>query len=290
MRKVLISLAVLCFAALAAAPTAVESYLKIDGVKGDSRAPGHDDWFQLASFSWGVHQATAAGARTGPACMAGAGGGTLSFTRKGPASPNLKQLCAQHALVPSLTVEVAGERHLLQNVSFVQCQSQAIGGNDVLESVSLNYGRCATHASSDAALNYSKTGGQAALKYEQKATSSYLKFDDKKASPPNAVLVGLTPIPEAQSLIGLLFNGNGRATLVRRAGGNPQGALEQAFRTKQVIPTLSLTLNSGQKWTFTNVRVSAFTGGVKPGTESLSLNFTRFEGTAAGFQDLSYKE
>ncbi len=52
MRKTLPLVAALCFAVLAMAPTAVErSFLKIDGVDGESTDGGHAKWFQLASFS-----------------------------------------------------------------------------------------------------------------------------------------------------------------------------------------------------------------------------------------------
>jgi type VI protein secretion system component Hcp len=133
-------------AALAAFPllAAVDMFLKFDGIPGESTQPGHAGWFEISSFSWGVSQQPAA--PNGPAC---ANSHSLSFTRKGPAAERLTQRCKQHAQIPSLTVDVRGERHVLQNVAFVQCSSQPAGAGNAFESYSLNFGRCATHAPRD---------------------------------------------------------------------------------------------------------------------------------------------
>jgi len=255
---------------------AVDMFLKLDGVPGESTQPGHAGWFEISSFGWGVPQpGMAAGANRGPAC---ATSHSLSFTRKGPAAERLMMLCRQHAQMPALTLDIGGERHMLQNVAFGQCNAEQAGGGNAFESYSLNFGRCATHANA-AALNTS----------DHRIQLGDVKM---KMMPPNAILIGLTPRPEAMSLLSLSFMGPNAATLVRRAAANnPPGVLDELARSHQKIPTLSLTLNNGQKWTFTDVMVSSYSGGVRPaGGDAFSLNFTNVQGPPTGFQDLSYKE
>jgi hypothetical protein len=263
---------VLLAAALAAFPllAAVDMFLRIEGVPGESAQPGHAGWFEISSFSWGMTQPGAMAG--GPAC---ATSHTIAFTRKGPMSERLSLLCRQHAQMPALTLDIGGERHMLQNVAFTQCTSEPAVNGNAFESYSLNFGRCATHANA------------------MPAGMIDHKIDIKmKAASPNAILIGLSPRPEAMSIASLNFMGPNAATLVRRSAPNgPAGALDELARSHQKIATLSVTLNNGQKWTFTEVMVSSFTGGVRPaGGDAFSLNFTNVQGPLTGFQDLSYKE
>ena len=247
---------VLLAAVLATVPlfAAVDMFLKFDTIPGESTQPGHTGWFEISSFSWGASQ-------TGPAC---ASSHTLSFTRKGTAAERLTQLCKQRAQLPTLTIDLGGERHTLQNVAFVRCTSQPVSGGNAFESYSLNFARCATHAG-------------AAQKVDVR-----LKGDS-----PNAILIGLTPRPEAAAVMSLNFMGPNAATLTRKLKANENGpdAFTRLSRSHQKLPTLSLTLNNGQKWTFTGVTISSFTGGVRPGAESFSLNFTNVQGPLTGFQE-----
>lgn len=243
---------------------AADIFLKFDTIPGDATQPGHAGWFEVTSFSWGASQ---------PGAQACATTHTLSFTRKGMASERLTQVCKQHAQMPTMTLDIGGERHMLQNVAFAQCTSEPAGGGNAFESYTLNFGRCATHA--NAAMN------NAAMKVVGPV--------DVKMNAPNAILIGLTPRPETASLLALQFLGPNGAKLVRRQNAAPS-AMDELARSHQKVPTLSLTLNNGQKWTFTDVTVSNFTGGVRPGTASFSLTFTNVQGPLTGFQDLSYKE
>jgi len=260
--------AVLLAAALATVPlfAAVDMFLKFDTIPGESTQPGHTGWFEISSFSWGASQ-------PGPAACATSH--TLNFTRKGPASERLTQLCKQRAQLPTLTIDLGGERHMLQNVAFVQCTSQPVGGGNAFESYALNFGRCATHASALAP-------NAVAHKIDMKV----------KMDAPNAILIGLTPRPEAAAVLSLNFMGPNAATLTRKLKANDNGpdGFTQVSRSHQKLPALSITLNNGQKWTFTDVTISNYTGGVHPGAESFSLNFTNVQGPLTGFQDLSYKE
>ena len=99
---------------------------------------------------------------------------SFNFTKKlDKASPMMAQAALTGMLLPAVTVEVNGERHMLQNVAFVQCTSQPVGGGNAFESYSLNFGRCATHASALAPNNVAH------------------KIDMKvKMDSPNAILIG----------------------------------------------------------------------------------------------------
>ena len=262
-------LTVLFLAALLALPLlgASDIFLKFDAIPGDATQPGHAGWFEISSFSWGSSQ---------PGGQACANTHTLSFTRKGPLSERLTQLCKQHAQMPTMTVDIGGERHMLQNVAFAQCTSEPAGGGNAFESYTLNFGRCATHA--NAAMQ-----GNAAVKAVGPV--------DIKMNAPNAILIGLSPRPEAVSLLQLSFMGPNAAKITRKqAAGNVQGALDELARSHQKIPNFSITLNNGQKWTFTDVTVGNYTGGVRPGIASFSLNFANVQGPMTGYQDISYKE
>jgi len=282
MSRWVLPLVVAAFTAVPVFAAAVDYFLKIDGVAGESTAGGHGGWLELSSFSWGVSRAVPAVQNTiggTPACSL-PGVHSFTFTRRGKASPRLEQMCASHAAVPSVTLEVQGQRHLLQNVSFAQCRSQAMADGSVTETLTLNFSRCATHAMLVPAVQ--TTNGL------QKVTP-FSKVQIKTDAPNSiiAILIGLTPRPpEATTLISLSLNGN-TATLVRKAGGR-QGALEQAFQAKQVIPTISITLNNGQKWTFTGVNNGRMWGDGR--TERLSFNFGKVEGPLSGFRNLAYKE
>ena len=91
---------------------AVDYFLKIDGIAGESRDSKHKDEIELQSFSWGAHQAT-------PAAGAGGGGGAGKVSmqdfhfvmRTNKASPKLFLACAsgQHLKSAVLTARKAGK-------------------------------------------------------------------------------------------------------------------------------------------------------------------------------------
>lgn len=75
---------------------AIDVYLQIDGIKGESQDSKHQGWIECSSVHWGIHQPKSATASTG-------GGHTaeraelkeVSFTKMADlASPILMQTCA----------------------------------------------------------------------------------------------------------------------------------------------------------------------------------------------------
>ena len=86
---------------------AIDVYLQIDGIKGESQDSGHKDWIECQSVHWGVLQPKSATAST-------AGGHTgkraelrdVTFTKFADlASPILMQYCATGKTIPKAKFE-----------------------------------------------------------------------------------------------------------------------------------------------------------------------------------------
>ena len=91
---------------------AVDAFLKLDGIKGESRDASHKDEIDIMSFSWGVSQTGTIGGVGG-----GAGAGKAQFQdfhftkRMDKSSPNLFLGCAtgEHIKTGILTARRAGQ-------------------------------------------------------------------------------------------------------------------------------------------------------------------------------------
>ena len=91
---------------------AVDMFLKLDGIDGESQDAAHKGEIEIFSFSWGVNQTVAVGGGTG-----GAGAGKASFqdlhfeASLSKATPKLMIACAsgQHISDGTLTVRKAGD-------------------------------------------------------------------------------------------------------------------------------------------------------------------------------------
>lgn len=86
---------------------AIDVYLQIDGIKGESRDDRHKDWIECASVNWGLIQPRSATASTG-------GGHTaerveieeITFSKNADlASPILMQYCAMGKTIPKAKFE-----------------------------------------------------------------------------------------------------------------------------------------------------------------------------------------
>jgi type VI secretion system secreted protein Hcp len=87
---------------------AIDAYLQIDGIKGESQDDKHKDWIEATGISWGVHQPKSATASTG-------GGHTaeraelseISFSKLTDlSSPILLQTCAMGKTIPKAKIEL----------------------------------------------------------------------------------------------------------------------------------------------------------------------------------------
>src|SRR4030095_15215160 len=130
---------------------AVDYFLKIDGIQGESKADGHKDEIDILSFSWGATQSGT--------FAAGGGGGAgkvsmqdFHFTMPvNKASPALFLACAQgdHIKNAILTCRKAGkEQQEFMKVTVSDClvssfQTGGDGGGDVVptDQISLNFAK-----------------------------------------------------------------------------------------------------------------------------------------------------
>ena len=128
---------------------AVDYFLKLDGIEGESTDAKHKGELVLESFGWGVSQAASAGAG------GGRGSGKAQFQelvvvlRTSKASPKLFSACAtgQHLKSAVLTARKAGKAPLefltitLGDVLVSSFQETGSAGEVPLETVSLTYAK-----------------------------------------------------------------------------------------------------------------------------------------------------
>lgn len=131
---------------------AVDMFLKLDGIKGESQDKSHKDEIHIESFSWGLSQSGVSGV--------GGGGGAgkvnvhdisiMRFADK--ASPELMLACCNGKHIPGglITVRKAGEMPLeylkikLSDIIVSSVQHSGSGAGDLLtESLSLNFAKFA---------------------------------------------------------------------------------------------------------------------------------------------------
>ena len=129
---------------------AVDMFLKITDVKGESKDKDHKDEIEIESFSWGATQLGASSHGTG------AGAGKVSMNdfhfvmRNNTASPNLFLFCAngKHIKEAKLTCRKAGgsqQNFLVVTMSDVLVSSYQTGGSGAgevpMDQISLNYSK-----------------------------------------------------------------------------------------------------------------------------------------------------
>jgi len=127
----------------------VPYYLRLDGIDGESMMRGHEKWFEIASFSWGVHNAV------GPARGGGAAVGRpvlepLHVTLASSVSvPLLFQtvVTGRHIATATLDVVTAGEaprsalKWDLEDVLLTSLELAGEGGAAPNEALTLSYGK-----------------------------------------------------------------------------------------------------------------------------------------------------
>jgi type VI secretion system secreted protein Hcp len=129
---------------------AVDMFLKLDGIKGESKDDKHKDEIHIESFSWGV-------AQTGTMSTGGGGGAgkvsvhdiTVSKVLD-KSTPELMLACCNGKHIPTglLSVRKAGETPLeylkikLTDILISSVQNAGTGGHDSMtESLSLNFAK-----------------------------------------------------------------------------------------------------------------------------------------------------
>lgn len=133
----------------AAAPAAVDMFLKIDGIQGESRDRVHKDEIDVLAWSWGMSNPGVSATRSPGAASGKVNVQDLSFTKYiDRSTPALMRLLATggRARFAELTVRKAGERPLeylvfcFGNVGVASLSTGGSGGEDRLtENVTLNF-------------------------------------------------------------------------------------------------------------------------------------------------------
>ena len=132
-KKALRAAVVAAFLALpgAASAAAVDYFLKIDGVNGESTDAGHKDWIEVESWSWGAAAESPGGSgRAGRACAF-----AFNFTKKvDKASPQLMAtaVSGMHFKNAIITARKAGDKpqdYLKFTLEDVMVSSYQAGGS-----------------------------------------------------------------------------------------------------------------------------------------------------------------
>ena len=128
---------------------AVDMFLKLDGVKGESKDAKHKDEIHIESFSWGMNQ-------TGSQAVGGGGGAgkvsihDVSVTKfVDSATCTLMLFCCNGKHIPEglITVRKAGEKPLeymkikLQDILVSSVQNAGHGSDQLTENVTLNFAK-----------------------------------------------------------------------------------------------------------------------------------------------------
>jgi len=129
-----------------AAGAAVDYFLKIDGIDGESTDVGHKGEITIESWSWGVSQSTAStagGARAGKPCTA-----PMTFTKPvDKATPQLMANAVSGMVIPRaiLIGRKAGEqqqdylKYELKNVYVTSYQTSGASASTPADQFSLNF-------------------------------------------------------------------------------------------------------------------------------------------------------
>jgi len=87
-------------------PQAVDMFLKIEGIDGESTATAHKGWIEVLSWSWGVSQTASVGAGGGGSVGRLVGHVTV-VKRIDKATPLLFKRCSDGTVLALVTVEMA---------------------------------------------------------------------------------------------------------------------------------------------------------------------------------------
>ena len=127
--------------ASAATNRAVDMYIKIDGVDGESRDNDHHDWIEVVSWSWG--DANSAARQSRPVAS---GPGTLTIVRRvDKASPKLLEASTKGKSVGRIVVHVRAnnggyDEYVITNARVLGYQKTSANDRPT-ESLSLNFGK-----------------------------------------------------------------------------------------------------------------------------------------------------
>jgi type VI secretion system secreted protein Hcp len=126
----------------APAASAVQGYLKIDGIDGESTARGHENWIEIESFSAGGARASA-----GQAVLTSQGPGSITLVaRLAKSSPKLTEACTQGRSLGRVILHLRAadgaryDEYVLDETAVSAC-SQGSSSDRPSENITLNFGK-----------------------------------------------------------------------------------------------------------------------------------------------------
>jgi type VI secretion system secreted protein Hcp len=131
---------------------AIDVYLQIDGIKGESKDAQHKDWIECSSVHWSMSQPKSATSSTGGGHTAErAEFSDVNITKVADlASPILAQHCAMGKTIPKVVIEFmradGGEavkyyEVTLENVLIGMCAQGVSAGDVMQEQLGLKFGK-----------------------------------------------------------------------------------------------------------------------------------------------------
>jgi type VI secretion system secreted protein Hcp len=128
-----------------------DSFLKIDGIPGESTDDKHKEWIEIMSYSSGVAQMAAGDRSTGGAATGGRCSHQDFSIVKGmdKASPTINLFCCNGKHIPNVVIELCRatenkEKYMEYKMEDVIISSVSVGGGGgglPTESVTFNYGK-----------------------------------------------------------------------------------------------------------------------------------------------------
>lgn len=242
---------------------AVDAFLKIDGIKGESQDSKHAGWIEVMSFSWSNQGATTAAARTNaaPSCASN----EAKFSFKGAAGPQLMKAAVAHQPLQGVVIDFRGQTHVLQNAFVSSCQNNLMGDGSVTN-CTLNFTRCTTHGGgANAASVLGRPAAVAAWSGPGDVNNAQLEIDGNS---------------KRFHLVGLHFAGN-QGTIILQGNGDG-GFFRQAFQSKKKSGKVTVKTEY-VTFTFKELSVTYVQRG-SDGRDTFTLNFASADGPPAGFQ------
>jgi type VI secretion system Hcp family effector len=137
----------------AAALAAVNAYLQIPGVDGESTDNAHKGWIEVASFQWSASRGMSAGSASSGAGAGKASVGEIVITKQtDSASPKLFQAATSGRHFNQVVLEMrkaggqAYETYVLSDVMVASVRASS-GGDRPMESITLDFARMETKSS-----------------------------------------------------------------------------------------------------------------------------------------------